>query len=66
MAIMITGGTGFLGSYLTRHLVREKGIMGKDLVLFDRYPTRTGLPTSSTRLFSLPETSPNPPRWRPQ
>lgn len=40
MAIMITGGTGFLGSYLTRHLVREKGITGKDLVLFDRYPSR--------------------------
>jgi len=37
---MITGGTGFLGSYLTRHLVREKGISGKDLVLFDRYPSR--------------------------
>jgi UDP-glucose 4-epimerase len=40
MAIMITGGTGFLGSYLTRHLVREKGVRGKDLVLFDRYPNR--------------------------
>ncbi len=40
MAIMITGGTGFLGSYLTRHLVREKSIMGKDLILFDRYPNK--------------------------
>jgi UDP-glucose 4-epimerase len=40
MAILITGGTGFLGSYLTRHLVREKGISGKDLILFDRYPNR--------------------------
>ena len=40
MAILITGGTGFLGSYLTRHLVREKSISGKDLVLFDRYPNR--------------------------
>ncbi|HZY59918.1 MAG TPA: NAD(P)-dependent oxidoreductase [Candidatus Binataceae bacterium] len=40
MAIMITGGTGFLGSYLTRHLVQEKGIKGKDLILFDRYPNR--------------------------
>ncbi len=38
MSIMITGGTGFLGSYLTRHLVREKGIRGKQIVLFDRYP----------------------------
>src|ERR1700739_37354 len=40
VAILITGGTGFLGSYLTRHLVREKGIAGKDLILFDRYPNR--------------------------
>jgi nucleoside-diphosphate-sugar epimerase len=40
MAVMITGGTGFLGSYLTRHLVREKSIAGKDLVLFDRYPNK--------------------------
>lgn len=38
MAVLITGGTGFLGSYLTRHLVQEKGIKGKELVLFDRYP----------------------------
>jgi UDP-glucose 4-epimerase len=40
MAVLITGGTGFLGSYLTRHLVREKGIAGKDLILFDRYPNK--------------------------
>src|SRR6267154_5133137 len=40
MAVLITGGTGFLGSYLTRHLVREKGITGKDLILFDRYPNK--------------------------
>jgi len=40
MAIMITGGTGFLGSYLTRYLVREKGVAGKELILFDRYPNR--------------------------
>jgi nucleoside-diphosphate-sugar epimerase len=33
---MITGGTGFLGSYLARHLVQEKGVT--DLVLFDRFP----------------------------
>ena len=36
MAIMITGGTGFLGSYLARHLLLEKGVAG--VVLFDRYP----------------------------
>lgn len=40
MAVMITGATGFLGSYLTRHLVQEKGIKGKDLILFERYPNR--------------------------
>jgi nucleoside-diphosphate-sugar epimerase len=36
MAIMITGGTGFLGSYLARHLVEEKGESG--LVLFEKHP----------------------------
>lgn len=36
MSIMITGGTGFLGSYLARHLILEKGV--EDVVLFDRYP----------------------------
>lgn len=36
MAILITGGTGFLGSYITRHFVLEKGV--KDLVIFDRFP----------------------------
>ena len=36
MAIMITGGTGFLGFYLARHLVQEKGETG--LVLYDMYP----------------------------
>ena len=37
MSIMITGGTGFLGSYLARHLVQEKGETG--LVLYDLYPS---------------------------
>ena len=36
MAILITGGTGFIGSYLTRHLVLEKGCEG--VVVFDRFP----------------------------
>ena len=36
MSIMITGGTGFLGSYLARHLLEEKG--ESDLVLFEKYP----------------------------
>ncbi len=37
MPIMITGGTGFLGSYLPRHLIAEKG--ETDLVLSDMHPT---------------------------
>jgi nucleoside-diphosphate-sugar epimerase len=37
MTTLITGGTGFLGSYVARHLVQEKG--ERDVVLFDRVPT---------------------------
>ena len=33
MAILITGGTGFLGSHLARHLVEVDG--ETDVVLFD-------------------------------
>ena len=36
MSTMITGGSGFLGSYLARHMVQEKGETG--IVLFDMYP----------------------------
>jgi nucleoside-diphosphate-sugar epimerase len=34
VSILITGGTGFLGAHLARHLVEEKG--RADVVLFDR------------------------------
>lgn len=36
MAIMITGGTGFLGAYLARYLVTEVG--RKDVVIFEQAP----------------------------
>jgi UDP-glucose 4-epimerase len=36
VAILITGGTGFLGSHLARHLVVEQQL--EDVVLFDRFP----------------------------
>jgi UDP-glucose 4-epimerase len=36
LAIMITGGTGFLGSYVARYLVKEHGLT--DVVIFDRSP----------------------------
>ncbi len=36
MSILITGGTGFLGSHLTRHIVEQKG--RDDIVLYDNLP----------------------------
>jgi nucleoside-diphosphate-sugar epimerase len=36
MSILITGGTGFLGAHLARHLVTKKG--RTDVILFDRMP----------------------------
>jgi nucleoside-diphosphate-sugar epimerase len=40
MAILITGGTGFLGRHLTRHLLRSGE---KDLVLLDAVPNLTAI-----------------------
>ena len=40
MSILITGGTGFLGAHVTRHLVQERG---EEVVVFDRFPTRARL-----------------------
>ena len=39
MAILITGGTGFLGSHVARHLLKDK--QESDLVLFDSLPNST-------------------------
>jgi nucleoside-diphosphate-sugar epimerase len=39
MAILVTGGTGYIGSYLVRHLLAE----GRDVVVYDRYPVRERL-----------------------
>jgi nucleoside-diphosphate-sugar epimerase len=40
MSVLITGGTGFLGSHVTRHLVVEKE---QEVVVFDRFPDRSRL-----------------------
>jgi len=40
MSILITGGTGFLGSYLARKLIKE-GV--NDIVLFDAFPNMSNI-----------------------
>jgi UDP-glucose 4-epimerase len=41
LATLVTGGTGFLGSYLVRYLVLDQG--QDDVVVFDRYVDRVRL-----------------------
>jgi UDP-glucose 4-epimerase len=41
LSTLITGGTGFLGSYLARYLVLEKNV--SDVVILDRYLDRARL-----------------------
>ncbi len=48
MAVLITGGTGFLGSHLTRHLVLEHG--RDDVVLFDSLPVLERLGGAADRV----------------
>jgi UDP-glucose 4-epimerase len=40
VSVLITGGTGFVGSHLTRHLIVEKE---ERVVVFDRFPNRARL-----------------------
>lgn len=40
MTVLVTGGTGFLGSYLVRYLVQDAG---QEVVVFDRYVDRARL-----------------------
>ena len=51
MSILVTGGTGFLGAHVTRHLVQEKG---EEVVVFDRFSNRARL-TDILERFTLVE-----------
>jgi UDP-glucose 4-epimerase len=48
VAVLITGGTGFLGSHLARYLVAEKQL--DDVVLFDRFPVNARIVDVRDRL----------------
>jgi UDP-glucose 4-epimerase len=48
LAILVTGGTGFIGAYLTRHLVHEQGL--DDVVVFDKFPNLARLDDAADRI----------------
>jgi UDP-glucose 4-epimerase len=50
MRVLVTGGTGFLGAYLTRHLVES----GDEVVIFDRYPARDRIADVADRVTVVP------------
>ena len=51
MAILITGGTGFLGRHLTRHLLRSGE---KDLVLLDSTPNLAAIADVAAQVKVVP------------
>lgn len=50
MTILITGGTGFLGSYLTRRLLKEGY---KDIVILDLFPNPANLQDAADKVTLL-------------
>jgi UDP-glucose 4-epimerase len=50
MAILITGGTGFLGRHLTRHLLQSSE---KDLVLLDAVPNLTAIANVASQVKAV-------------